>query len=356
MVTNAKQNAAKAPAIQTVLDVDHPRFSIPFRLVIEGRRYEGVEISLTEIVAMGLSDRSDANSRPATIQFPFSNFNVDVTANVDRLESHTDTGLTRFAFSDPLGTQRIPMQSVFNAYIAGEMTQIPGLIGGTAASNIQVATPKQSLARRSGKTFSRFLKGLFFGVLGLGLAAYVGSRIYERAFMLRPIGASTIAADTITINAQKTGPIVAFNKEASIGQPLFGVLGDGNSIVSANMPCACEIVKQFVEKGAVAVAGSPVVELLPTGAKTYLATTVDADTYSAVAQGATITVTLADGGVLPVLFGSATAAPSGGTIALKLSPATPIASGQLGEIVSIRIDRFPVLKAALLSLFAPLKG
>ena len=357
MAGTATKTVQKAHA--PVLDVEHPRFAIPFRLVIEGRRYEGVEISLTEMTAMGLADRGAANSRPATIQFPFSSFDVDIAANVDLLETHTDTGLVRFAFSDPLGAQRIPLQSVFNAYIAGEMTHIPGLIGGTATNNIQIENgdrPKASFASRSGKTLARFIKGLFFGVLGLGLAAYVATRIYERAFIMKPIGVSTIAADTITLNALKTGPVVTFNSEASIGQSLFGVLGDGNSIVSANLPCDCEIVHQFVQKGGVAIAGSPVVELIPAGSPVYVLTTVNDETYTAIEKGATITATLSDASIVPVTLLSATPGMTGSTITLKLATPTALTTGQIGQIVSVKVDRFPLLRDFVLSSFAAIRG
>ena len=329
--------------------MEHPRFAVPFRVVLDGRHYEGTEISLTEITAMGLADRQAVGPREATIEFPFSGFAVDVNAKLRLLEASTETGIMRFSFDDVLGSHRIPLQSVFNAYIAGELTHIPGLLGGKMANQTSLnsaSTTRKTLVNSSLKFTMRALKAFFFGALGVGLAFFVANRVHDRLFVYKPATVSRIAADTVEMAAKKTGAIVVLNDKAGIGQPLFGILGDGNVVSSVNMPCDCVVVKKFVAMGGVAIEGEPVVALLPGTSPLFVSAEINPDTLVNLRSGAVASVTFEDGTITPATLLSV---PSRATnsrqpetgLFITLQTERPLSVEQLGEAVSVQIDSFP---------------
>ena len=118
MLTASTKPASGKSAIQAMAELpEHPRFSVPFGLKINGRHYEGVEISLSGLTALGLMDRWVDETRKAVIEFPFAGFNVDLKTDLILLDSSTDSGLVRFAFAGLDDAERYRFMKRFDLYM-----------------------------------------------------------------------------------------------------------------------------------------------------------------------------------------------------------------------------------------------
>jgi mannuronan synthase len=325
--------------------LEHPRFSIPFRLNIAGRRHEGVEISLGGLTSAGLMDRSGGSLRDAVIEFPFSGFSLDLPVKLNLLESSTDNGIAKFSFQEPMGNHRVALQSIISAYIAGEMTHIPGLLGLPASSKAK----SHQLVPKSNPFLgivSATCRGLLLAAAGVALAAFIADRIHTRLFLYTPTATATIAANTTSLPARKTGAVVTLNKDAAFGQPLFSVLGDDGILATANMPCDCVVAQIFVLKGGVAVAGSPVLSIMPRNSETYVSAFVKPELLSTLQKNSTVTVSFADGTSLAAAIFAIPPVGAGRNIGSEklevlLKTTTGLPVSRIGEKAMVTIDTSP---------------
>lgn len=358
MLTASTQPASGKSAVQAMAELpEHPRFSVPFGLKINGRHYEGVEISLSGLTALGLMDRWVDETRKAVIEFPFAGFNVDLKTDLILLDSSTDSGLVRFAFADPMGNHRVALQSIFNAYISGELTHIPGLIGGVANVKSGVAaSAKVSIITRAIKWMSGLFRSLVLTALGVVLVAFVVERVHQRFYIYVPTTAAFITVKATPIPSRKTGAVVTLTPQAAPGQTLFAVLGDDGIMTTVNMPCDCVVAQTFVEKGGVAVMGDPVVSVMQPDAKPYVSTLVKSEIIPALGKDIGIRLHFANGRSMPAFIksivpGRPAQNDAAGAVEVLLDPLLPIEIDRLGEPVLVTFDTGPAwIRSARLSL------
>ena len=339
----ARSVAAPLPVQRVVdraVDMDHPGLSVPFRLRIDGRWFEGVEISLTQITALGLAHPQMTGVLPVTLHFPFAGFNVDIDTNVEVIEVSSKTGLARFRFIDALGNQRIPLQSVFNAYISGELTQFPGLLGSVAAKP-ETGSANKSAAGGAGR-IGKFLRGTLALAAGVALLLFVVERVHQRVFVITPAGLASISGDIITLTAPDSGAVSIIDKMPGLGMPIAGIFADGGKLSLINMPCVCRIVKNLMPKGGVVEKGQPVFAVMPGDGEMFITAETPVSALPGLKAGASIFVTFSDGSqslaslrsVLPIDADAR-------HLDVTFTTATPLDPSQLGEPVKVVFDTFP---------------
>jgi hypothetical protein len=330
-------------------DNEHPNLSIPFRVQIEGRWLEGLEISLTQLSAVGLVNPQIGSTTNAAIRFPFSGFNVDIDASVEVLEHSPVTGLARFDFTDVFGPQRKVLQSVFNAYIAGELTQLPGLLGSTPVKSASEITTSGS-SRHALSTAGRLAKGLLALAAGIALIAFVGERMHQRMFVTTPDAVSSVGGDIITLAAPVSGLLMELKGAASFGQPVAGVYSSEGKLQILAMPCDCQVVKSFMAKGAVVEKGQPIMAVMPKGGEFFINTEANINVLSGLKQGASASLLFADGSVASAKLRSVLPVRANSTsLQITLTSDTPLAAAQLGEPVKVTFDTWPSFLASFRS-------
>jgi hypothetical protein len=343
---------------------EHPGLSIPFRIRIEGRWLEGLEISLTQLSAVGLVNPQLTGITDAVLQFPFSGFNVDVSADVETVQVSAKTGVVKFQFADVFGPQRIVLQSVFNAYIAGELTQFPGLLGNAAVKNgsdIALSAKGRGFVSRAATGIGKSAKGLLALAAGVALAAFVVERIHQRVFVTSPQTVSSIGGDVATLVAPSSGLMTEVSQAAAFGQPIAGILSGDGKLQVISMPCVCEVAKTFVTKGAVVTKDDPILAVMPQDGELFIKADAQTRILPYLKAGAPISVTFADGSMSTASLRSVLPVDDNAEhLALTLSSGKPLDVAQLGEPVVVSYDTFPVvwtnLRQTTLKILLPIIG
>lgn len=357
-MTNDSSTHASADSLsEEITRSEHPSLAIPFRLHIAGRCYEGLEISLVGLTALGTIGVPPQNPFEAQLEFPFAGFSVNVDAKLS-LRTDSEAGTTECKFADLLGPHRMPLQSIFNSYIAGELVHVPGLVGGRSpAAKVADAQPRGILSAAI-DAISRAAKAILFAVLALGLLAFVADRLYLRLFVYSPKSVARLAGDTLPIVARRTGTIVAVNDQAGVGQVLVSVLSDGTSLTNYFMPCDCKLANGTLAVGGIAEEGRALAVVMSKGSGLYVATEVEPDRIHDLRAGSAIQITFADGSTAPAKLRNVPY--NGGQISdlvpVTLSIDSLTATHNLGDVVAVTVDRFPVFQRNVVDFIVSITG
>lgn len=323
-------------------DSEHPVLQIPFTVIIDGRSYKGAGLSLVSAFAKGLATPAlEGQRRIAMLRFNFGGYTVNFPVDVDIETTSSATGLVALRFLDPTGPHLPQLRYLLNAFVAGEVADVGGLL--SAASRIGLDTKRDPRKAPRGSWIKRTVSSLALVAASILLAGIVSKGIYDRFFVLKADGVSVVSAEGMTLRAISSGQIDFVNPNAKLGEPLLAIRAATGDVVTLTKPCDCTILNSKVAPGLTVLAGEPLMQLSTAEAKPIVQAILNADAVQALASGAEVQIEFADGRIVPAAVSPVTPLESGQALhgQVTLSPAGNVALADLGQPVVVRILRSP---------------
>jgi alginate biosynthesis protein Alg44 len=335
---------------------EHPVLQIPFTVLMDGRSYDGVGLSLVSAFASGLAARQlEGKRRLATLRFAFDGFKIDLPIEVRVTSISSETGLLALRFTQPTGPHLPQLRYLLNAYVAGELVEMSGLLAATREpGNRSHANPRSGVAPR--KLLRTFVNICLMLAATALLAAIATRVIHERFFVVRADGFSTVGAEGLAMRAISSGQIDFIDIDAKKGEPLFNIRSTSGGVFTVTMPCDCRVIPGNVPVGSTVLAGDAILQVASRDAKPVVRTILNPDALHLLSAGATAEIRLSDGRLVFAGFDdahfAATAVSSSGGREVTLIPDAGLSNSDLGKPVSVRIVSDPLksLRAGLANI------
>ena len=323
-------------------DSEHPVIQMPFNAIIDGRLFEGDGISLVGALAKGLvSPQLEGEHRLVTLVFPFAGFNVTLPVEA-RLDTASSTsGKLALRFTNPTGAHFIQLRHLLNSYISGDIADVGSVLSTSAGTPRGAEKVKPTNSRTRGRLLSGLLKGLLITVASVALFGFVGSKIYERAFVAHADGVSLISKNNTALRAVSSGQLDFVDPNAAQGQVAYAVRTTSGDLVSISMPCDCVALPGALTTGATVLAGDAVMRVAVADATTQVDASVPLQAYRALVAGATAQVELGNGAVVSAALQPGTVTvPQGSNddaVQVVLLPQAEIDPSLIGTPVSVTV-------------------
>ncbi len=132
---------------------EHPVLRIPFTANLDGRTYEGAGLSIVGASVKGLAaPHLGGQMRLATLQFHFEGYVLSLLVSVRIEAASSELGMLSLRFLEPTGAHLPQLRYLLNAYVAGEVVEVDGLLDASVrrsdAARIQPKSIDGSLGRR----------------------------------------------------------------------------------------------------------------------------------------------------------------------------------------------------------------
>lgn len=325
---------------------EHPIIDMPFSAIVDGRLFEGDGVSLVGARAHGLvPPQLEGERRLVTLVFPFSGFNVALPTEALIETASVESGSISLRFTRPTGPHLPQLRHLLNSFIAGDITDVRSVLSVSAGPADSKTAPKSSPSRGAGKVLAGLFRGLLITAASLALFAYVGSKIYERVFVVQAAGISLIGKENTPLRAVSSGQLDFVDTTAAKGQAAYAVRTTSGDLVSVTMPCDCETLPGSLAVGATVLAGDTIMKVAPTNAPTEVRAQIAMNGYRALLQGGLAQIALPDGTVIQAgLKPSAVSVPSSDgqdTIDVVLSPQGSVEPALVGMPVSVTVETAP---------------
>ena len=330
---------------------DHPMMEIPFMVGIDGRQYRGMRLSLVTAEIGGLMDPSLENAtRLMRMVFPFNGFSV--TLGVLGLIKHVDRekGLASVTFVDPAGEHLPQLRHILNAYIAGDLVALGGVIG-VGAKLPSPAERAASAAATRKMTISRLLGSVGMVLATALLIGGAGLLAYNRIFTQSLTAPGRVMQDGMTLGAIAAGQLDYVNLEASEGEVAFSIRTTSGDLLSIAMPCTCTAQLLGTSVGATVQAGDALMTVSAPDAPVIITTQATADELLAMAFADHVAIRFADGSEFRARAETENLRGQSGDalVPVRLVPDEPLPpsrAGQLGALTIIRPLPFGLSNAA----------
>jgi alginate biosynthesis protein Alg44 len=361
----SRDNAAQAfdgqPEVWTALldtGTEHPKTNIPFAAIIDGRHFSGLSLSLVSAVVSGLSGPDlQGKQRIAVLRFDFDGYTISLQVNVGISRTDAETGQLVLDFIEPTGEHLPTLRHLLNAYIAGDITSLDGIISLRDKAGVANAR-KQSGQKTLGNYFANALRLTATAVLSIGLAALAIDLVYERIFSKEVQQLAVLAAGGQHLRAVANGQISYLNTKAAKGEVVYTIQAVSGDTLSINMPCDCKILPGAITEGSTVLAGDTVAEAVQQNATPVVLATVSPEQSKLLVGGDVAQLRFQDGSLAyaKLATGSRSLAPAGngGEVRAVLAPTSPVNQEAIGTPVSIRIinARIFALRQKLGQLFS----
>lgn len=340
---------------------EHPVIRLPFSVLINGRSYVGTGLSIVGAQATGLAEpHLDGKVHFAILVFNFPGYAISLPVQAAISAGNPEAGTVSLRFVEPTGPHLPQLRYVLNSFVAGELASIDGTLRATDRGS----SGAKPAARANRVSFLGSVGGAIRWVvllaLALGLLAFVGSRLYERLFVMPLPGLSSIALAGTSLRAISSGQIDYVNPAAKSGEVAFAIRTNSGDTLAISMPCDCVVAPGHAVGGATVLAGEAIMTVAAPDAPVVISTQLDDHALRMLAAGAIADVQLPNGSVvaagldssaLPGILRSAT---PGMAIPANLVPSTPLAADAVGTPVDVRIkaDPFGNFRRAVVNLFA----
>ena len=292
-------NGPNNAALSSDFDSEHPVIQMPFNAIIDGRLFEGDGISLVGARAKGLvSPQLEGEHRLVTLVFPFAGFNVTLPVEASLSTASSASGKLALRFTKPTGSHFIQLRHLINSYISGDIADVGSVLSTSAGSPRGAAKIKPTNSRSTARLLSGLLKGLLITAASVALFGFVGSKIYERAFVAHATGVSLISKSSTALRAVSSGQLDFVDPNAAQGQVAYAVRTTSGDLVSISMPCDCVALPGALTAGATVLAGDAVMRVATADAATQVDATIPLEAYRALVAGATAQVQPANGPVI----------------------------------------------------------
>jgi hypothetical protein len=328
---------------------EHPVIRLPFSVLINGRSYAGTGLSIVGAQATGLAEpHLDGKVHFAILVFNFPGYAISLPVQAAVSAGNPEAGTVSLRFVEPTGPHLPQLRYVLNSFVAGELASVEGSLRATA----RVSSGAKPAARANRVSFLGAVGGgirwAVLLLLAAGLLTFVGSKLYERLFVMPLPGLSSVALQGTSLRAISSGQIDYVNPAAKSGEVAFAIRTNSGDTLAISMPCDCVVAPGHAVGGATVLAGEPVMTVAAPNAPVVISTQLDDHALRLLAGGAVAEVQLPDGRVvqasldnsqLPGILRSAT---QGSAIPANLVPSTPLAADAVGTPVDVRIKADPM--------------
>lgn len=277
------------------LENEHPMLTMPFSLRVDGQKFEGKRISVTEIEIAVPRGTMDAGAKDlATLSFPFEDFAITLTAQVtatDRGDGDTSVLL----FAEPTGAHLAQLRYIINSYIAGDIVTLKGLMAYTGPT--QPKTPKPA----NEKSTRDRVRSIGIALISLLIAFVAGTAVFTRyttAYELYPV---FIEQAGQAMRATVAGQVDYLDPEAAPGEVAFSIASNTGDVLSFRMPSAGEVkVATNVFEGATVLPEDLILTILENSSSLRLTTLISIEGLTRALQGDPAVIELTDGREVPV--------------------------------------------------------
>lgn len=329
---------------------EHPSVNLPFSVVIDGRSYEGVSLSMAAAKINGLAAPGLTHgTRLAMFRFNFGAFLFLVPIAVIVDKANADTGELNLTFAEPTGPHMPQLRYLLNAWLAGDVINLHDVLQAksrlpkTPGNSHDPVTPGRFLARFAGLAVSAVASVAFV----FAASALISNRMYQHDVA----GPSVAVWSGTVLRATTSGQLSFLAKNLANGQPLYTVESASGASVTTVLPCDCTLREQYAVQGSTVLAGEPIVQLNDGDGSVVVEARFSAEDLKALSDTATILMTVADGSVHRAKLGDVKTRGVGAELAtsmhVTLKPQSAIAASAVNKPVRVIIDTTPSLIATI---------
>ncbi|KAA3515377.1 HlyD family efflux transporter periplasmic adaptor subunit [Agrobacterium rosae] len=329
---------------------EHPSINLPFSVVIDGRSYDGISVSMAQAKVSGLAAPGLTQAtRLAMFRFDFGAFVFSLPIAVIVDTANSETGQLALTFSEPAGPHMPQLRYILNAWLAGDvvnlhdMLQAKSRLPKTAGGANTHITSRRLLSKLLGIALTTAASVLFV----FGASALVSSRVYQHNVE----GPAVAVWNGPMLRATVSGQLSFFANNPTSNQPLYTIESSSGASVTAVMPCDCSLREKYVDQGATVLAGDPVVQLSGADETLVVEARFSSADLNALSDEAAIAMTMADGTVLPARLDNVKS--KGGKVdpvammVVTLKPEAAIRPSNANKPVRISIDTTPAWLAGI---------
>jgi len=336
-------SAEQGPDI--IEDNEHPFIRLPFSVSIDGRTYEGSEISMVAAKVAGLASRQLIGLiKFAVFRFNFDGFSIALPIEVKVTSESVAAGQLNLNFREPTGPHMPHLRYILNSWLAGDYVHMNGVIEAPRKTGSVSHALGAQRVRRAGR-FRRFLGALLVGSASFALLIVAANAISKRLFSSDVAGVSIVDKSSTPLRATVGGQLAFIDPHAAMGKPAYSILASNGASVTVAMPCDC-VIDESVENGATVAPGETLMLLSKRGAAPIVHSNFNAPDLRLLAAGATPQIELPNGETTPARveidrFALSAGQNPAGAIAVRLLPTQPIDDAFVGRPVNVRLDSTP---------------
>ncbi|WP_439816427.1 hypothetical protein [Zavarzinia sp. CC-PAN008] len=362
MSQTIKLGRAAAPAPRVVHEAEthrqHIRLRLPVDIYFDGEKHAAADWSVAGFSVDGVrKPRRLGDTFNVRLSFPLEtySFSLDTQAEVRFFDaatgrmgcrfprlSHGDLSLLRF---------------MVDAYISGEVVNAGDLL--EVVQRDSFVAPRKpppvpvpaTLGGRVARTARRVTAGVALGLVGLGLAGYVGYAVYQRTFVVTYAG-TVSSPDVQLVRAPKAGVFHSANlrvQQDVTPQTVIATIEGADGIdTSVASTCDCFVGAAPIPEGSVVSRGEVVAMLVPRGGEAVASVRLPIESARNVEAGDRASIETFDG--TPIRWGSvrrverhapiesSSLTPLSASFAVvTIVPDAPLPIANVGEPVDVRI-------------------
>ena len=249
----------------------HVRLKIPIGVEIDGTRYVVDDWSMGGFgVATPITSRQPGERFPVRLIFPFEDF--EVSLRLDCLMVYVDPEAERFGcrYLALSQGQLSLFRYLVDAYLSGEIVTGGDVLSVAGRDNTAEARAQAQVFRpfleeeMAGRRWRRYAGYGLLSLVGLGLAAFVGTGAQER-FLTVSTDKAVIEAPIYRLRAPIAGTVDSTIQPEAIvrrGDAVARIAGSGSASATLSSPCECTLHEWAVDPGQFAQAGEQVATLV----------------------------------------------------------------------------------------------
>ena len=275
-------------------ETEHPAVSLPFSVVIRGKRFDGLKISLTAMSVVAQPDilMAKGTKHAASVQFEFQNFSLTIYPEVVVVGEKGGDLILNIA--DPTGDHVAHLRFVMNSFIAGDFVTLGSVMAYSGPTK-----PKEEKAAVEKNWKERF-RSVFVAVLSATLAAAALYAFYVRFTTGHELHPVLVERAGQPLQATTAGQIAYLDPGAAKGEVLFSINSNSGDILNFRMPCDCDLaLSQGIREG-VTVLPTDIVATIQTGTGLEIATLMSVEGFARAMRGDRVFLDLTDGRSIPV--------------------------------------------------------
>lgn len=348
----ADDGVGKADLPKFSEDNEHPFIQLPFSVSIDGRTYEGIEVSMVGARVRGLATNHLAGANKFSVfRFNFDGFSIALPIDVQVTSGSVATGHLSLQFREPTGHHMPHLRYILNSWLAGDYVHLNGVIEAPRKSAALSHAPGAERRRGKQTGVRRFLGALLVVGASLALALVTVNAIGKRLFVSDVAGVSIVDKNTTPLKATVGGQVAFVNPHAAKGEPAYSIMASNGVSVTVAMPCYC-VIDQSVENGATVSPGETLMLLSKKDADVIVRSSFNASDLRLLAAGAKANIELPGGETLSARvqidrFAFSSGQAGNGTVAVSLLPSKPIGDAFVGQPVNVRLDSTPAWMSGL---------
>ncbi|MFC0219126.1 alginate biosynthesis protein Alg44 [Pseudochelatococcus lubricantis] len=335
------------------LNRQHPRYRLPMFAVIQGRTYDVPEWSMAGFDIAGDFPLAPGDVVDASLALPFHGYQFGLSVHAVVVNASPEKQRASLAFTGLDERQASLLRYITDAVLAGEVVAVGDVLD-VARRNETVRArdvpppPTPGPLGRLTNIGRRVVTTGAVAALGIALAAFLWTNVYDRLFVVRAESAA-VAAKIINLASPAVGRIDYLNprRRLQLGEPLMTIAPPEGDPITVQSPCDCIQVEQKLAGGDFVRAGDTVVTLMRADAPIVVTATVPDDRLMSLYGLRSAAVEFADGSRVDNAGILWLPGKGDGQTELPRSPSTVVidtgrelTADMLGQPVTVRFDLF----------------